>query len=166
VLSLKPLWPFLILLIGVTGLEAVALNKPAPKFVLTNSHHQLRALSDYKGKVVFLNFWASWCAPCQVELPELNRLAAQYGLKKLRVVAINVDRERMPAKKILSQLGSNISNVEILWDSQSKVVGTYQIEGMPSSFILDPQGRIAFIHTGFHPHDPESWRQEIDRLIK
>src|SRR5579872_2832727 len=103
----------LFLLLSVTALQGAEINHPAPKFVLTNSHHQKRALSDYKGKVIFLNFWASWCAPCQVELPELNRLAAHYG-KKLRVVAINVDQERSAAKELLAKLGLADSSLEIL----------------------------------------------------
>src|SRR6266480_3199590 len=87
--------------------HATVLHAPAPNFVLINSHHQKRTLSNYKGKVVLIDFWASWCAPCEVELPELNRLAALYGPKTLRVVAINVDKDRASANKLLAQLGLN-----------------------------------------------------------
>ena len=74
------------LIFAVSVLQAAALNDPAPKFSLMDSHQQKRSLASYKGKVVFVNFWASWCAPCQLELPELDRLAAAYKGKRLQVV--------------------------------------------------------------------------------
>jgi thiol-disulfide isomerase/thioredoxin len=156
---------FLISLFVVSQLHAAALDHAAPKFSLANSQNQIRSLSDYKGKIVFINFWASWCAPCQEELPELDRLAAQYKGKKVRVVAINVDPKRPPAKKLLAKLGLTSPHLEVLWDSKSKVVGTYNIDTMPSSYILDSRGIIRFSHSGFHSQDPDHWRREIDRLI-
>jgi thiol-disulfide isomerase/thioredoxin len=163
---MKKIGSFAGIVLGVTLAHAAALNHVAPKFVLVNSQDQIRTLSDYRGRVVFINFWASWCAPCQVELPELNRLAAHYKGKKVRVVAINVDPKRQPAKKLLSKLGLNSPRMEILWDSKSKAVGAYNIDTMPSSFILDTRGVIRFVHSGFHNQDPGLWRQEIDRLMR
>ena len=146
-------------------LQAASVGNPAPKFALPNSQKQIRSLSGYKGKVVFINFWASWCAPCQVELPELRRLADDYRGKKVAVVAINVDQDRNAAKKVIARLGLSGSSMEILWDAKSKVVSAYNIETMPSSFVLDPHGVIRFIHSGFHPQDPDAWRREVDSLI-
>src|SRR5438105_812295 len=80
-----------VMVFAVMPTYAAALDHAAPKFSLANSQNQVRSLSDYKGKIVFINFWASWCAPCQEELPELDRLAAHYKGKNVRVVAINVD---------------------------------------------------------------------------
>src|SRR5579871_3381346 len=112
-------------------LLAAQLNKPAPKFP---------ALSNYKGKVVFINFWASWCAPCQAELPELNRLAADYRDRKVQVIAINVDEHRKDAKKSLAKLGLTTTHMKIVSDPKSKIVSAYNIESMPTSFILDQRG--------------------------
>ncbi len=146
-------------------LQAAAVNSTAPSFSLPNSQHQKRALSDYRGKVVFINFWASWCGPCRFELPELNRLAVAFSDKNVKVVAINVDRDRSLATKLFHRLGLRGSHLEILWDSQSKVVSAFKIEGMPSSFILDDRGVIRFVHAGFHRPDLESWRKEIKSLL-
>jgi thiol-disulfide isomerase/thioredoxin len=162
---MKKIPSLIVIVLGVTLAHAAALNKHAPKFSLINSQGQTRTLSDYKGKVVFINFWASWCAPCQEELPELDGLATHYKGQKVRVLAINVDHYRKPAKKLLAKLGLASPHVEILWDSKSKVVGAYNIDTMPSSFILDAHGIIRYTHSGFHSQDPEQWRQEIDRLI-
>jgi len=147
-------------------LQAASLNAPAPPFALLNSHQQRRTLSSYKGQVVFINFWASWCAPCQVELPELNRLAGDYSGKKVHVLAINVDTDRKAARDALARLGLTRAGLEILWDNPSKVVSAYRIEAMPSSFILDPNGVVRFSHSGYHSHDPDSWRTEINQLLQ
>ncbi len=154
-----------IVIFAASLLSAAALNNPAPKFALPNSQKQIRTLSGYKGKVVFVNFWASWCAPCQEELPELNRLAGDYRGKKVIVVAINVDQDRNAAKKLMAKLGLTTSHMEILWDAKSKVVSAYNIDAMPSSFVLDPRGVIRFSHSGFHPQDPARWREEIKSLL-
>ena len=153
------------LIFAVSVLQAAALNDPAPKFSLMDSHQQKRSLASYKGKVVFVNFWASWCAPCQLELPELDRLAAAYKGKRLQVVAINVDEKSADAKKLLRKLGLKDPAMQILWDPKSKAVSAYNVETMPSSFILDDRGKIRFIHSGFHAEDPALWRHEVDNLL-
>jgi thiol-disulfide isomerase/thioredoxin len=146
-------------------LRAATLNAPAPSFALKDSRKQVRTLASYKGNVVFIDFWASWCATCQLELPELDRLAAEYKGKKLQVVAINVDTDRHAAKELLKKLRLSAPHFEILWDPQSKVVSTYNIEAMPTSFILDQKKVIRFAHVSYHEHDPNTWRNEIDSLI-
>ncbi len=153
-------------LLCLTWALAVKMNEPAPTFSLTNQRKEKRALSDYKGKVVFINFWASWCGPCQVELPELNRLAVDYKGKNARVVAINVDEEPAEAKKMLARLNLPPSRMDILFDSKSKVVSAYNIDTMPASFILDSKGTIRFAHKGFRETDPARWREEIDTLLQ
>jgi thiol-disulfide isomerase/thioredoxin len=155
----------IVALLAVTHLQAAALNSPAPKFALINSHKERKTLSSFKGKVVFINFWASWCAPCQMELPELKRLADEYPRKRFQILAINVDTDRKAARRLISKLGLATSHLEILWDSRSKAVSAFNIETMPSSFILDSRGVIRFAHSGFHQQDPETWRKEVNQLI-
>ena len=156
---------FAVLLLSISLSHAAELNKAAPSFTLKNQRKVSRTLADYKGKVVLINFWASWCAPCQEELPELKRLAGEYQGKNVNIVAINVDEDRNAAKSVLAKLGLSTSHLEILWDSSSKTVSAYNIDGMPTSFILDRQGTIRYIHSGFHRQDPSAWRQEINRLL-
>jgi len=152
--------------LATTLVQAAARDTAAPQFTLPNSHHQQRTLSDYKGKVVLINFWASWCAPCQAELPELKKLAAEER-GRLNVLAINVDENRASAEKLLAELGLDTNHAfEILWDTHSEVVSTYNIESMPSSVLLDSRGRIRFVHVGFHRADPALWRREITQILQ
>jgi thiol-disulfide isomerase/thioredoxin len=157
---------FIVSLLTFMPLHAASLNAPAPKFSLKDSHKQLRTLSEDKGKVVFINFWASWCAPCRLELPELDRLAATYQGKKFQILAINVDSDRKAGQTRLVELGLKNPGFEVLWDTRSRTVTAYNIETMPSSFILDPKGIIRFTHTGFRAEDPPVWRNEIDTLLR
>ena len=160
---MKP-WAALAFLAGFAQATA-AVNSPAPAFTLPNTNHQARTLKTYKGRVVVIDFWASWCAGCRLELPELDRLAGAYP-QSVRVVAINVDTDRNAAEKLLAQLHISPARVETLWDRHSKAVSAYDIASMPSSFILDQHGVIRFAHTAYRAGDPLQWRREINSLLK
>ena len=153
-------------LAGAFFLQAATLNRPAPGFSLKNSRHQQRKLSDFRGDVVLINFWASWCGPCQQELPELARLSAEFRSKHVKVLLLNVDSERASGQRLVSKLHLSDFPAEVLWDPQSKVAAAYDIPAMPSSFILDTHGSVRYIHSGFHAEDVSLWRQEINQLLK
>ena len=147
------------------GLYAARVNDPAPPFSAFNSRNKKVSLSDYKGKVVFINFWASWCAPCQNELPRLDKLAQEYTDRNFVLLAVNVDDDPAAAGKIIEKLNLRSSSMEILRDADAKIVTAYNVDTMPSSFILDTHGVIRAAHAGFHPHDPATWRKEINALL-
>jgi len=155
---------YFLILFCAACLQAASVGRQAPAFALTTLRGEKRAPADYRGKIVFINFWASWCGPCEVELPELNRLAAHYA-GKVRVVAINVDEDRGAAQRTLAKLGLRSSHLDILLDPRSKAASAYQLEGMPASFILDAHGAVRYKHVGFHGQDPEQWRREIDEVL-
>src|SRR5262249_14177435 len=95
-------WCFRLIAVFFLGLSlahAATVGAPAPKFSHTNSQKQLQSPASYKGKILFINFWASWCAPCLQELPELNRLAGEDFHGKVKVLAINVDEDPKAARK-------------------------------------------------------------------
>lgn len=154
------------LLLSATCALGVEVNQVAPGFTLNNLRGETTSLAEGKGNVRFVNFWASWCGPCQVELPELNRLAKDYKGQKVQVLAINVDQERSEARKALARLGLRSPSLDVLWDSQSKVVSRYDVEAMPSSFLIDAQGVIRYSHSGFKADDPARWREEINALLR
>lgn len=143
--------------------QASSVGDQAPDFSLKNSNGDLKRLAQYRGKIVLINFWASWCAPCQSELPKLNELAARHK-GRLQVLAINVDNEKTLGQKSLARLGLSRATLEVLWDNRSKAVSAYNPPTLPSSYLIDARGKIRFIHEGFRPEDPRAWDQEIQTL--
>lgn len=141
------------------------LGRAAPAFTLKDAQGQTCSLVQYRGQVVFINFWASWCAPCQVELPELNRLARDYRDRPVAVLAVNVDEDAQAAKAVLKRLSLHRPGFRRLRDQNSRVAARYNLESMPSSFIVDAAGIVRYTHTGFRPSDPGVWRTEIESLL-
>ncbi len=123
-------------------------------------------LADLKGKVVLVDFWASWCAPCKKELPILDQLAKKYTAdgKPVVVVAVNIDQDRGNAQKIVHEL--KISGLRIGLDPAGKVAGAYDVPTMPSSYVIDTQGAIRLVHPGFEPGDERDLAAAIDGALK
>lgn len=146
--------------------HAAFINDPAPAFSLTALDGKTVALADLKGDVVFVNFWASWCPPCKKEFPEINELANEYKGHRVTVVAINLDKARERVEKFLEKMKVTPAALRILMDPDGKVVSSYVARSMPSSFIIDQNGVIRFVHFGYSDKDPMKWRQEINSLLE
>lgn len=156
---------FVVLTAGTCLAQAASVGQSAPGFTLSDSRKSSHTLSRYKGKVVLINFWASWCAPCQTELPLLNDLARRYG-DRLQVLAVNVDENPAEGRKALERLKLQTPALRVLWDSRKKVVSAYNVPTMPTSYVLDRHGKIRFIHEGFRPSDKQAWEQEVQELLR
>lgn len=115
------------------------------------------ALSPYAGKVVYLDFWASWCGPCAESFPWLNQMQAKYG-KDLTIVGVNVDAESRAADAFLKKHPATFA---ILRDPAGALPERFRIEGMPSSVILDARGRVLHQHSGFRAGDTQSYEAAI-----
>ncbi len=142
-------------------ISSIALAQPAPDFKLDNPA-LAQKLSDLKGKVIYLDFWASWCAPCRKSFPWLNQIQAQYKDKGFTVIAVNVDVEKALATEFLAQIPANFP---IVYDPEGNIANAYQLVGMPSSFIINKQGEIAVAHVGFHSKKIQQYQQEIEHLL-
>lgn len=141
--------------------HAVSVGEPAPFFKLKGIQNKIYQLKDFKNKVVFINFWASWCSPCRKELPLLDELQARY--KDLVVLAINIDEDKEIAEQFIQQY--HIQSL-VLFDSKIEVVSQYEAVAMPTSFILDGDGIVRFLHYGFNfKTDPAMWDREVLRLL-
>lgn len=150
-----------IALVLPTVCHAVSVGEPAPFFALKDVKNKLHKLKDFENNVVFINFWASWCSPCRKELPLLDELQARY--KDLVVLAINIDEDKEIAEQFMQQY--HIQSL-VLFDSKIEVVSQYEAIAMPTSFILDQEGVIRFIHYGFKlKTDPAMWDREVSRLL-
>ena len=115
-----------------------------------------------KGKVVIVDFWASWCEPCKIELPALNALHKKYKKKGLVVIGINVDDDINEAKSFLKEHGVSFP---LVYDKDKKMVNTLEISTMPTSYILS-DGKIVKIHSGFRAGDEKKIEEEIKSLLK
>ena len=115
------------------------LNTPAPAFVRKDLSGQRVDLTKYRGKVVLLNFWASWCAPCQLEMPRFSAWQRQYGLAELRIVGISMDDEAAVARKVTRKLAVNYPNV--MGDEQlGNLYGG--ILGLPVTYLIGRDGQV------------------------
>lgn len=119
---------------------------------------------DLKGKVVLIDFWATWCAPCKESFPVLEKLHHDYAKRGLVILAISVDRDK---KKVARFLKKQPVSFSVLRDVAQKLVARANVKTMPTSFIVDQQGEIRFMHNGFHAKKTErQYVQEIEQLLK
>lgn len=119
-------------------------------------------LSAYKGKVVYLDFWASWCGACKQSFPYMMSLERRYGPEGLVVIAVNLDKDRAKAQAFLDQTGSTLP---IVYDPAGDLPATYKVKDMPTSVLIGRQGQVRFTHKGFFPKDEATYEQHIAELI-
>ena len=137
-------------------------SKPSvPEVVFTDGNGRKRTLKDWQGKVVLLNLWATWCAPCRREMPDLDKLQGALGSKDFEVVAVSVDRKGLAAaKRFLQQI--KVKNLGLYNDATARMAAKLKVLGMPTTLLLDRQGREIGRLVG-----PAEWNSEdARRLIK
>lgn len=138
------------------------LSGPAPDFSLKNLKGETVKLSDYKGKVVMINFWASWCGPCRQEMPLLEDMSNELGKAGFVLLGVNVDEDPADAKDFLSDVPVTF---QILLDSKMEVAELYKTQAMPSSFFVDKSGNLAHLHAGYKKGEEEDYRKVIKKLL-
>ena len=135
---------------------------PTEKLPLLSSGGSLD-LASLKGKVVIVDFWASWCEPCKVELPALNDLQKRYGAKGLVVVGINMDEKPEDAKEFLKE---HPLQLKLVYDGKAQVLAKkLDIDKMPTSFIIDRLGKVAERHEAFREGDGKKIEDEVLKLL-
>ena len=138
--------------------SAQDVGKAAPAFDLPSSGAQNVRLADLKGRVIYVDFWASWCAPCKQSFPWMNDMQAKYGAKGLTIIGVNVDKKRDDAAKFLEGTPAKFT---VAYDSTGKVAEAYQPKGMPTSFLIGPDGVVRAVHVGFRDSDREELEKQI-----
>jgi cytochrome c biogenesis protein CcmG/thiol:disulfide interchange protein DsbE len=119
-------------------------------------------LETLRGQVIYLDFWASWCAPCRESFPWMNRLQDELGHDGLIVIAVNVDRERADADRFL---GEHPAQFRIVYDPDGLLPEKFGVRGMPTSFLIDRSGHVQSRHQGFLVRDSDALAQQIRALV-
>ena len=117
---------------------------------------------DFRGKVVFVDFWASWCPECKVELPELAKLDKKYRGKPFALLAVNVDESRKPAEEFLERYPVDVT---VLFDTTQKLIRQVDPVGMPASFLIRPDGVVQKRYIGFQEGYVETYQADIEALL-
>jgi peroxiredoxin len=143
---------------------AVAGQPPmAPDFTLKSREGVNIKLSELRGQVVMVNFWASWCGPCRQEMPILQQLYDRYLSLGFSLLGVNVDEQKGAADMVLSDIPVSFP---VLYDDRGKVSKAYQVKAMPSTFIIDRDGRIRYLHKGYKPGYEEAYQKQIRELLR
>lgn len=120
------------------------------------------SLSQYSGKVIYLDFWASWCKPCQKSFPWMNKLHAKYPADKFQVVTINLDQQSEDMHDFLKKVPADF---DIYHDPDGQIAEKFELQGMPTSYLINAQGKVAKKHVGFYTKKIPSYEQEIEDLL-
>jgi thiol-disulfide isomerase/thioredoxin len=148
---------------GAYAAPSISPGAPAPGFQLPSSGSGPLSLSDLKGQVVLINFWASWCGPCRQEMPILEQLYRKYKPAGFTLLGVNVEPKSGDA---LGFLKSTPVSFPILFDTTSKVSTLYEVSGMPSTVILDRKGTVRYVHHGYKPGEEGEYLDQIRTLMR
>lgn len=153
----------LLLLLNAASVIAVEIGDPAPEFALEAlGTTEITALSDYRGKVILLDFWASWCGPCRKSLPLYNQMYLQLASEQFEIIAINTDEDPADGLRFLERYPVDYL---VLKDPIASVPPLYQLKVMPSSYLIDQNGVIQKIFQGFREGEMVTVRNAVEGLL-
>lgn len=137
------------------------LAQNAPGFSLPGQNKTIQ-LSKYKGKVVYLDFWASWCDPCKRSFPWMNELQTLYGDDGFRIIAVNLDESRKDAEEFLKKMPAKF---DVAFDKSGKTAEAYNLKAMPSSFLIDRNGKLVHKSLGYRAEEKKVLEKKIKQLV-
>ena len=141
---------------------SVGAGDAAPAFVLPTASGETIALEKLRGRLVYVDFWASWCGPCRRSFPWMNEMQQKYGARGLTIVGINVDKRRPDAERFLRQTPAIFS---IVFDADGKTPEAYGVKGMPSSYLIDTAGNVVAVESGFRDEQKAGLEERIRALL-
>jgi peroxiredoxin len=136
---------------------------PAPDFTLKDMDGRTHRLSQYRGKVVLVNFWATWCPPCRREMPSMERAWKQFDHEKIALLAVDVGED---LDTVFTFLADYPISFPLLFDHDSSVVEQWPIRGLPTTFVVDPQGRLHYRAIGGRDWDDPALMDKIRALAR
>jgi peroxiredoxin len=138
-------------------------GQTAPDFALKSSTGENLRLSEFRGDVVMVNFWATWCGPCRQEMPLLDELYNRYQRVGFNLLGVNIDDDSRRAMAMVEELGVNFP---VLFDASKKVSELYEVEAMPVTVIIDRQGTVRYVHHGYKPGYEDKYLDQIRSLLR
>lgn len=150
-------------LIGIAPVNAEISKGAAPDFSLKSESGKNLKLSEYRGDVVMINFWASWCGPCRQEMPLLEELYQEYESLGFTILGVNVEEDSGKAKDLLKTIPVSFP---VLYDNTSKVSKLYDVVAMPSTVLVDRDGNMRYLHQGYKPGYIDKYQQQVRELIR
>jgi thiol-disulfide isomerase/thioredoxin len=148
-----------LLLLAISNLALA--SQPAPLINLPGVTGTVQS-AEFKGKVIYVDFWASWCKPCKQSFPWLNGMQAKYEKQGFEIVAINLDQEQNAANDFLQALPAQFT---VAFDPSGKTAEQFHVQGMPSSYLIDRQGNMRAVHIGFRDEDRAKLEQAVTKLL-
>lgn len=145
------------------NVQALTIGQIAPDFTLKNTQGKNLNLTEQRGSIILVNFWASWCGPCRKEMPILQKLQDKYQDLGVSVWGINVEQENQAGKDFLADLDLSFS---IFFDQTNALSATYQVEAMPTTVIIDRDGVVRYVFRGYKDGYEKKYNKAIKKLIR
>jgi cytochrome c biogenesis protein CcmG/thiol:disulfide interchange protein DsbE len=142
--------------------SAADVGKPAPDVVVQNADGGTQKLSDLRGKIVYVDFWASWCVPCRESFPWMNAMQGRYAGRDLLIVAVNLDEKRADADAFLARYPAQF---RVAFDATSASAKAFGVKAMPTSFIVGRDGTLLYEHRGFRESQTPAVEAEIQHAL-
>ena len=135
----------------------------APDFALKSSTGENLRLSEYRGDVVMINFWATWCGPCRQEMPLLDELYTRYERVGFSLLGVNIDDDSRRAMQMIEDLGVSFP---VLFDARKEVSKLYEVEAMPVTVLVDREGNVRHVHHGYKPGYEDKYLDQVRSLLR
>ena len=151
------------LFVASAAIPAISPSAAAPDFTLRTMNGPNLRLAEQRGRVVMVNFWATWCGPCRQEMPQLDRLYQKYKSSGFVLLGVNVDDDVRKAADVAGKLGVSFP---VLLDTDKAVSKLYDLSTMPSTVLIDRDGKVRYVHRGYLTGYEDNYDKQIRELLK
>ena len=151
------------ILAGCLAAANAAAPQPAPDFTLKSLSGENLKLSELRGQVVLVNFWASWCGPCRQEMPLLDEMYQRYQKLGFTILGVNVEQDAAAAQAMLKE---HPVQFPVLFDPQSTASKLYNLNAMPTTVLVDRSGNVRYLHQGYMPGYEQTYQQQVSELLR